>query len=183
MIGLINMPPPPDGLPVLDLGCRLGNNTQYLIERGFDVIATDFSTVALCAINKNIPKAKTMLVDLEKPLPFSDGSFKVIVADLCLHYFTEEKTKEILREIKRILKPQGILLARVNSVKDINHGAGQGTRIEENYYFVEGYNKRFFDVPTALRFFNLIGETKAIEADMLRYSKPKKVIEIISTRG
>ena len=48
------------------------------------------------------------------------------------------------KEIARVLKPNGNLLARVNSISDLNYGAGQGQRLEENYYFVDGYNKRFF---------------------------------------
>lgn len=57
-----------------------------------------------------------------------------------------------MQEIKRILAPHGHLIARVNSTADINHGAGQGRKIEENFYFVEGYNKRFFDIKDAKKF-------------------------------
>ena len=32
---------------VLDLGCGIGNDTLYLTERGFKVIACDYSDVAL----------------------------------------------------------------------------------------------------------------------------------------
>lgn len=46
-----------------------------------------------------------------------------------------------------------MLLARVNSIADINHGAGQGEKLEENFFFVEGYNKRFFDEETAQKVF------------------------------
>ena len=84
-----------------------------------------------------------------------------------------------MREIKRILTPNGYLIARVNSVEDINHGAGQGKKLEENFYYVEGYNKRFFTIQDAVKFFSIIGDTKVKEADMLRYSKPKKVFEIL----
>lgn len=36
-----------------------------------------------------------------------------------------------MEEIKRILKPNGNLLARVNSISDLNYGAGQGQKIEK----------------------------------------------------
>lgn len=97
---------------------------------------------------------------------------------MSLHYFDEQTTKSIMQEIKRILTPNGHLIARVNSTADINHGAGQGKKIGENFYFVEGYNKRFFDVSDAKKFFSIIGKAEIKEADMLRYSKPKKVIEV-----
>lgn len=164
--------------PALDLGCGTGNDTLYLTERGFKVIACDYSEIALDKIKNTFANVETKLIDISEPLPFNDNSFDLIIADLSLHYFDEKTTKSIMREIKRILNPNGHLLARVNSTADINHGAGQGKKIEENFYFVEGYNKRFFDVSDAERFFSIIGKAEIKEADMLRYSKPKKVIEV-----
>lgn len=168
----------PKNEQVLELGCGIGNNVQYLTEKGFNVLASDFSSVALETIKDLMPQVKTQFVDLQKPLPFADKSFSVIIADLCLHYFSEQKTKEIMLEIKRILKPNGYLFARVNSVNDFNSGAGQGEMIEPNYYFVERNNKRFFDLKEIHKYFDLIGKTQAKETDMLRYTKPKKAFEI-----
>ncbi len=164
---------------VLDLGCGTGNDTLYLTEKGFGVIACDYSDVAIEKINKEFNNIETKIVDISKCLPFEDNSFDLIIADLSLHYFDENTTKNIMREIKRILTPNGYLIARVNSVEDINHGAGQGKKLEENFYYVEGYNKRFFTIQDAVKFFSIIGDTKVKEADMLRYSKPKKVFEIL----
>ncbi len=165
--------------PILDLGCGTGNDTQYLIEKGMKVIACDYASEALKLIKKNIPSAETKLVDISQKLPFKDEQFEIIVADLSLHYFDTNSTKQIMLEIKRILKPNGHLFARVNSTNDINHGAGQGKKIEDNYYYVEGYNKRFFDMSDVDKFFSTIGEVTAHEAEMIRYEKPKKLIEIV----
>ena len=164
--------------PILDLGCGTGNDTLYLTEKGYEVIACDYSTEALESVKKYIPSAQTLLVDISKKLPFEDNKFEVIIADLSLHYFDNNTTIEIMKEIKRILKNGGYLLARVNSVNDINHGAGQGQKIEENLYFVEGYNKRFFSFEDVNKYFSIIGKVKVKEAEMLRYQKPKNVIEI-----
>ena len=163
---------------ILDLGCGTGNDTLYLTERGFKVIACDYSEVALLSVKKNIKDVETRCIDISKTLPFENETFDLIVADLSLHYFDTETTKSILREIKRILKKGGTLLARVNSIYDINAGAGQGKKIEENFYFVEGYNKRFFSIEDAENFFSIVGDVYIKEADMLRYTKPKKVIQV-----
>lgn len=109
---------------VLDLGCGVGNDSLYLTEKGFDVIACDYSDIAIEKINKEFNNVETKIVDISKHLPFEDNSFDLIIADLSLHYFDENTTKNIMREIKRILVPNGYLIARVNSVEDINHGAG-----------------------------------------------------------
>jgi len=164
--------------PILDLGCGSGNDTLYLTERGFKVIACDYSEVALEQIQQQIKDVKTKLVDISQPLPFENMSFDLIIADLSLHYFDEQTTFKIMEEIKRILKPNGNLLARVNSTADLNYGAGQGEKIENNFYFVDGYNKRFFTIEDAEKFFSIIGKVDIKEADMLRYTKPKKVIEV-----
>lgn len=72
--------------------------------------------------------------------------FSIVIADLSLHYFSDEKTKEILQDIKRILILEGYLLIRINTITDINHGAGKGTEIEHHFYKTEdGMFKRFFD--------------------------------------
>ncbi|MCL2569616.1 MAG: methyltransferase domain-containing protein [Firmicutes bacterium] len=163
---------------ILELGCGRGNNVKYLLERGFDILATDFSENAINYVSKKFPKSKTMLLDVNNTFPFKNAQFSVIIADLCLHYFTQQKTEEILKEIKRVLRPNGILLARVNSKNDIEYGAGKGKKIEKDYYFVEGYNKRFFDIASAQRFFEIVGQTKVTETDISRYDKVKKAIEI-----
>lgn len=163
---------------ILDLGCGTGNDTLYLIEKGFDVLACDYSSEAINAINRNIPQAKTKLVDISKKLPFKDSQFDIIVADLSLHYFDDKTTVSIMKEIKRILKPNGHLFARVNSIEDINHGAMQGEKIENNFYFVEGYNKRFFDEKDINKYFGLIGKVIAKKAKMFRYEKPKDLLEV-----
>jgi SAM-dependent methyltransferase len=163
---------------ILDLGCGEGNDTLYLIEKGYEVISLDYSKEALDIVKNNIRDSITVLADISKKLPFEDNSFDIIVADLSLHYFDLETSKKIMMEIKRILTKHGCLLARVNSIYDLNYGANQGTKIEDDFYYVSGYNKRFFSLDSATSLFSLIGETKAMESNMLRYSKPKKVIEV-----
>lgn len=96
---------------------------------------------------------------MSKGLPFEDNVADIIISDLSLHYFTEQKTFEILDEIKRVLKPNGLLLFRVNSVKDVNHGAGEGKEIEPHLYeTTDGRYKRFFDEEDIKKFFR-IGKT------------------------
>lgn len=168
--------------PVLDLGCGTGNDTLYLMEKGFNVISVDYSDSALSILKQYIPSATTQKLDISNPLPFKNDSFEVVVADLSLHYFDSETTKEILSEIKRILTKGGYFFARVNSIKDANYGALQGEKIEENFYYVNGYNKRFFTLDDAQSYFSIIGPTTVKEAMMLRYTKPKEVIEVVSKK-
>lgn len=164
---------------ILDLGCGAGNDTLYLNEKGFGVISCDYSEQALNNLKTMLPKAETQNINISQKFPFKDEQFDIIIADLSLHYFDDKTTKQIMFEIKRILKLGGYLFARVNSIKDINHGAGQGKELEKHYYYVEGYNKRFFDLNDTNYYFSIIGKVIANETQMTRYDKLKEVIEII----
>lgn len=168
---------------VLDLGCGNGNNTLYLREKRLPVIACDQSDVALKQVEREIEGVDTRIVDIAQTLPFEDDSFDVVIADLSLHYFDEVTTIHIMQDLRRVLRDHGHLFARVNSIQDSNYGAGRGERLEENYYFVDGYNKRFFTIEDACRFFSIIGKVDVREADMLRYSKPKRVVEVKVEKG
>ena len=133
--------------PVIDLGCGSGNDTLYLIERGKRVIACDYAQNAIRNIKKNFPEIeKPVCFDMTEGLTYDENVTDLVICDLSLHYFTEHRTFAILDEIKRVLRPGGMLLFRVNSVRDVNHGAGKGREIEHHLYEMEdGGYKRFFD--------------------------------------
>ena len=167
---------------ILDLGCGIGADTLYLLERGYDVLSCDFSNEALKSIQDNIPNSKTLYLDMMKDFPIADNSYSLIIADLSLHYFDNATTIHIMNEIKRILKQDGILLARVASVNDFNFGAGVGEELEKNYYFEGDYTKRFFDLEDVNKYFGIIGCVETQETQMTRneieYSKSKMLYKI-----
>jgi SAM-dependent methyltransferase len=168
--------------PVIDLGCGFGNNTLYLHERGYQVISCDFAEVALEQLSHFIPNPITRLFDLRCRFPFEDGAAKIVVADLCLHYFPEAETVGVIAEIRRILRDGGWLFSRFNSVKDIYYGAGEGTAIEPFYYEQNGVRKRFFD-EASLRVFFAEWKIKALhECEMSRYGQPKIVWELAAQK-
>ena len=117
---------------ILDLGCGIGADTLYLLERGYNVLSCDFSVEALKSIENNIPNSKTLYLDMMKKFPIADKKYSLIIADLSLHYFNNETTIHIMKEIKIIFKDGGVLLARVASVNDFNFGAGQGEKQDNN---------------------------------------------------
>ena len=131
--------------PVLELGCGDGHDALFLTERGFHVIATDFSEKALEITRRRVPAAKTQNVDLTRGLPFPDASFGVIVASLSLHYFPWQQTTDILADVRRCLQPGGHLLARLNSTRDPNYQAAEKLQLENNFYLTSGIPRRLFD--------------------------------------
>lgn len=175
------------GNEIVDLGCGVGSDTLYLIERGYKVLSCDFSKEALKNIEDNISGSKTMYLNMLEKFPFLDNSKDLIIADLSLHYFSSEDTIHIMNEIKRVLKPNGVLLARVASVKDVYYGANSKEYIEKNYTIAYGYAKRFFDEEDINKFFSAIGDLEYKETSMTRsdeeYLKPKMLYEVKVVKG
>lgn len=165
-------------IPIIDLGCGFGNDTLYLKERGYDVISCDFSEEALQRLSNYIDNLTIKCFDLKEGLPFESNSAKIIISDLSLHYFTWSDTEKILKEIDRVLMDDGILLCRVNSTKDINHGSGQGTKIEENFYDIDGNLKRFFNEEQLRELFKNWNIKYINELEMNRYKVSKILWEI-----
>ncbi len=160
---------------ILDLGCGSGNDTRYLLERGKRVIACDYAKNAIRNIRKNFPEVeRAVCLDMTKGLPFENTFTELVVCDLSLHYFTAQKTLEILDEIKRVLRPGGLLLFRVNSVRDVNYGAGEGREVEHHLYETDdGRYKRFFDAQDIERFWGGWDQVYLREEVMERYELEK----------
>lgn len=136
---------------LLDLGAGQGQDSRFFARAGFEVISTDFSDLALELSRKNAEEEGLKLdfieLDLADRLPFADNSFDVAYSHLALHYFTDEKTREIFREINRVLKPQGVLACMFNTVEDPETSDPDFKEVEKDYYqSPDGIFKRYFSI-------------------------------------
>lgn len=163
--------------PILDLGCGSGNDTLYLIKKNKNVFAVDQSENAIINIKRNFPEViETRTMNMLDGIDYPDNMFSIVIADLSLHYFSDEDTKSVLSEIKRILRSEGYLLIRVNTINDVNHGAGEGEEIEHHFYRTkDGMFKRFFDEEDIRRVFSEFNIFFCEEQKMMRYSSEKTV--------
>jgi SAM-dependent methyltransferase len=103
---------------VLDLGCGAGACTRFLVDEGFSVTAIDCSEEALTRMRYNLqrwdlPKVEAVCADITKPLSFSDGSFDVVLDNLCLSHIDGHNRVSVTKEIHRILVPHGTFLTRM----------------------------------------------------------------------
>ncbi len=131
----------------LELGAGDGADTGFLRSACPCVLSCDFSDAALNRLKRRYPGADTARLDLTEPMPFENGSFEVIIADLCLHYFPMRKTREIFAELHRVLAPGGWLLLRVNAREEYVPAPGD-VRLEAGYYVTQGCARRYFSRET-----------------------------------
>lgn len=137
----------------IDLGCGIGQDTKWLLDRGFDVTSCDISDIALNKLKELVPNSKTMQVDVKEKLPFDDNSIGLINANLSIHYFNMETTIKIFNEIYRVLKPNGLFIGRMNSDKNDEYIKETTKEIEKDFYYDYGryfrlFNKEQFDMLT-----------------------------------
>lgn len=122
---------------VLDLGCGLGRHSILFAKEGYKVTACDISRDALDHLrkwrdeedlNENI---HTVTCDM-KNLPFADNGFDCIFSYHVISHCDTEGFKQILNEIKRVLRPEGRIFFTLCSK---NHPAFSNPafpRIDEN---------------------------------------------------
>ena len=158
---------------VMDLGCGMGGNTLHLLRYGKRVVACDLSSEALKIFNKHFPKVLTKQFDMSKGFPFDDNSISIVVADLCVHYFSFENTEKILNELRRVLVNEGYLMFRVNSTNDYNCNLDKTIEIEKNYYKTNDIDKRLFDEKDLKEFFKDWNIMDLKEETTLKYDVSK----------
>lgn len=102
--------PEVDGERVLDAGCGSGRYTEWLLDRGAEVVGVDASDAMLTEAAERVGDRATLRqVDLETPLAFAeDDAFDGVVSSLVLTYVAD--WRDPLAEFSRILRDGGFLV-------------------------------------------------------------------------
>lgn len=140
---------------ILELGCGLGQDSQFFAKYGHEVTATDIEQTLLDIDERKEPpdvraRVSFKQMDLREKFPFQDETFDIVYAHLSLHYFHKTATQDIFSEIERVLKPHGMLAFLVNSTSDPEYKTG--TEIEPDYFYIDNAMKRYFTVDSAAEF-------------------------------
>jgi len=95
---------------VLDLGCGTGSYAKALVRRGFEVTGVDFSDAMLKRARTEVPSARAAFVaaDINDRLPFPGATFDAVLSVLSFDHVADARA--VLREVRRVLKPGGVLL-------------------------------------------------------------------------
>lgn len=112
------------GKKVLDVACGTGYGSNMLSRTAESVIGGDISRYNINYCNE-IYDAENLTFQVEdiENLSFSDNSFDVVTCFETIEHVDEETQERALSEIKRVLKPKGILLITTPNV-DSKHYVG-----------------------------------------------------------
>lgn len=101
------------GKRVLDAGCGPGVYSEWLLNRGAEVVAIDSSPRMVALANERTGgRAAVRVADLNAPLTFlEEASFDVVVSPLVLEYVRDWRAT--FSEFRRVLVPGGSLVVSV----------------------------------------------------------------------
>jgi SAM-dependent methyltransferase len=106
--------------PICDMGCGPGQIARYLYRQGVSTLGVDLSPNMVAEaqrLNPGIPFHQGDML----ALPDADNSWGGIAAFYCIIHIPREQIVNALREMKRVLKPGGILLVTFHMGQQIEH--------------------------------------------------------------
>lgn len=102
-----------DGEKVLDLGCGNGRFYELFESRKIDYIGIDSSKKLIEIAKIRYPKVKFQVVNALN-LSFPNNFFDKIYSIAVLHHIPSKELRlQFLKEVKRVLKPKGLLILTV----------------------------------------------------------------------
>ncbi|KXS44026.1 MAG: hypothetical protein AWU59_752 [Methanolobus sp. T82-4] len=121
------------GSLVLDAGC---GNGRYLLplSKNFDVVGTDISVNALLKAGQYLEKGGSQagcVASSITHLPFLSNSFDAIVCYGVLQHLFENERLLAIEEIRRVLRPGGLVFFEVFGTDDMRFG---GYELEKNTF-------------------------------------------------
>ncbi len=116
-----------ENMKILELGCgngKLWKKNKTKINNNMTITLSDFSSSMVKSAKNNLKdmpfKFNFRNINAEE-IPYEDESFDVIIAEHMIYFITD--IEKALKEIKRVLKEDGVLYATTNSkntMKELN---------------------------------------------------------------
>ncbi len=98
-----------NGQKVLDLGCGNGRLVELFNDFDVDYLGVDYSENLIAQAKNNFPSKKFEVQDA-LDLNFEHGQFDVVLCTAVLNHIPKNQQKTFIENIRKVLKPGGILL-------------------------------------------------------------------------
>jgi len=120
---------------LLDLGCGLGRHSIFFSQQGFNVSAFDLSKDGADHLKKWAEK-ENLKIDIQiadmLSLPYPDDTFDCLFAYHVIFHTDTIGMLKIIREIKRVTKPQGEIYVTLGSKESLSFRQADYPKIDEN---------------------------------------------------
>ena len=161
---------------VLELGAGQGRDTLFLARQGLHVTALDFAPGTIETLTSKARAAgladmvSAARHDIRQPLPLPDASVDASYSHMlfCMAFTTGE-LERLTGELRRVLRPGGLVIYTARTTADAHYGAGIPRG--DDMYDHGGVIVHFFDRPLIDRLaagFELMDVTEFIEGGLPR---------------
>ena len=161
---------------VLELGAGQGRDTLFLARQGLHVTALDFAPGTIETLTSKARAAgladmvSAARHDIRQPLPLPDTSIDASYSHMlfCMAVTTGE-LERLTGELRRVLRPGGLVIYTARTTADAHYGAGIPRG--DDMYEHGGFIVHFFDGPLIDRLaagFELVDVTEFIEGGLPR---------------
>ena len=106
--------------PICDLGCGPGQIARYLHHQGVKTLGVDLSPNMVAQAQRLNPEIHFHQGNMLS-LPDQDNSWGGIAAFYCIIHIPREHVVDALREMKRVLRPGGVLLVTFHIGEETKH--------------------------------------------------------------
>lgn len=116
---------------LLEIGAGTGKDSHYFSELGLNTFSIDISPEMVKLIKNKGLNAEVMSFE---SLDFQDNSYESIWAMNCLLHVPKENIRDVLKEIKRVLKPSGLFYMGVYGGENFE-GVWEGDTYKPKRFF------------------------------------------------
>jgi SAM-dependent methyltransferase len=106
--------------PICDMGCGPGQIARYLHRKGVKALGVDLSSKMVAEAQRLNPEIHFHQGNMLS-LPDEDNAWGGIAAFYCIIHIPREQVVDALREMKRVLKPGGVLLVTFHIGTETKH--------------------------------------------------------------
>jgi ubiquinone/menaquinone biosynthesis C-methylase UbiE len=101
---------PKSGLKVLEVGCGTSLQLKRYAGHASHLVGIDLDLSMVKRSGKNLKSKGTAMVADGSAMPFPDDSFDLVLMSFVIHEMPSELRLPVLKDIKRVLKPEGRLI-------------------------------------------------------------------------
>jgi SAM-dependent methyltransferase len=107
--------------PICDMGCGPGQIARYLHSQGVDVCGVDLSLAMVQQAQDLNPDIPFQRGDMLALTDVADNCYGGIAAFYSIVHIPRRKVAQAFRELKRVLRPKGVLLLTFHIGQEIKH--------------------------------------------------------------
>jgi SAM-dependent methyltransferase len=121
---------------ILDLGCGTGELASVFLKKGYSYVGIDIEAERIEYAAKTFKQGKFHVMDATH-ITYPNGHFDQILVTGVLHHLSDEDVRSIVREMRRVLRPDGralvmediALRGSLNLLGALVHLADEGSHI------------------------------------------------------